>query len=146
MSDKISFKGTIPVGDQERIKLSTLNGLTGYKITDFRVISITPGAANSELIGQIFAKSQLNQVSATVSFTDQDLLGVAYVDDPGFSVIIFDNEYFNQDIYVTMTDGSGATVAGNYYIEIERIKLNETQAAQLTLKNIRDIVSRESKI
>jgi len=145
MSDRISFKGTIPVGEQEKIKLSTLDGLTGYRITDFRVISITPGAANSELIGQIFAKSQLGNVSSTVNFTDQDLLGVAYVDDPGFSVIIFDNEYFNQDIFVTMTDGSGATVPGNYYIEIERIKLNQTQATQLTLANIKDIVSRESK-
>lgn len=142
MSKKISYKGQIPIGEQEKINLKTLNGKRGYKITEFRCISLQPGAASSELIAQVFTKDQTGVISAQVDFTDSNLLAVAYIDDPGFQVIFFDNELFNQDIYVTMNDGSGATVPGNYYIELETVALTDIQSTQLTLKNLRTIASR----
>ena len=51
-------------------------------------------------------------------------------------VIIFDNEIFNQDIYVTYYDASvGQPI--NYYIELEVIPLDDAGAEYTTLKDMR---------
>ena len=34
MSKKISYKGTLPIGLEDKISLRTINGKTGYKITN----------------------------------------------------------------------------------------------------------------
>ncbi len=38
-----TYKGQLPMGEQEKIHLSTNNGMMGYKIKKFQVISKTPG-------------------------------------------------------------------------------------------------------
>ena len=53
-------------------------------------------------------------------------------------VVIFDNEIFNQDIYITHTDNKNAESI-NYYIELEQIKLDLNQNTVATLKDIRNI-------
>ena len=147
MSKTISYRGTLPPGEQDIIKLQTNTGKTGYKITKFQIISTTPGAANSELIGQIFKKDQTGSVTATVDFSNNNLLAVSYnMDNQAVSVpysetVIFDNQTFNQDIFINITDASGATVPGNYYIELERMALTDLEATFLTLQNIRTITS-----
>ena len=147
MSKTISYRGTLPPGEQDIIKLQTNTGKTGYKITKFQIISTTPGAANSELIGQIFKKDQTGSVTATVDFSNNNLLAVSYnMDNQAVSVpysetVIFDNQTFNQDIFINITDASGATVPGNYYIELERMTLTDLEATFLTLQNIRTITS-----
>jgi hypothetical protein len=71
------------------------------------------------------------------------LLAVAYYEDnatagqTGKDTIIFDNEVFNQDIYVTYKDNSNETEA-NYYIELEQMKLDLNQNTLVTLKDIRN--------
>ena len=57
----------------------------------------------------------------------------------GENVIIFDNEMFNQDIYINCS-----TIADdiNYYIELERINLSDIETTKLTLQSIRTITSR----
>ena len=52
MSKKLSYKGKLPIGEQERIKLSTIDGKTGYRIIDFRIIPGRPGVDSGEYIGQ----------------------------------------------------------------------------------------------
>ena len=97
MSKKLSYKGILDEGLEERIKLSTLNGKTGYKITKFQVISNTPGAAEYETTVKIYSKPQ-GSGSTSVDFTESDLLAVAYIEDnpthayPISETIIFDNE------------------------------------------------------
>ena len=53
MSRIITYKGKLNIDTEDRIKLSTLDGKTGYKINKFQIISTTPGTGNKELIGKI---------------------------------------------------------------------------------------------
>tara|TARA_Y100001963_G_C6482710_1_gene309726 strand:- start:44 stop:484 length:441 start_codon:yes stop_codon:yes gene_type:complete len=145
MSKTISYKGNLPMGEEDRIKLSTINGKTGYKITKFQILSATPGVSNVEMIGKITKVPDLN-IGPEVNFTNGDLLAVAtYFGDQSTKVlndfIIFDNEKFNQDIFVNITDAGGNTVPCNYYIELETMKLSELETTMLTLKNIRTVAS-----
>ena len=146
MSKTLSFRGKIAEGLEERIKLSTIKGKRGYKITKFETMSTAIGNTNFETITKIYSKSQ-GSGSTTVDFTESDLLGVSYIEDnhdpayPSSVQIIFDNEVFNQDIYVTSAGHTGTTPT-NYYIELETVALTDIQATQLTLKNLRNIASR----
>jgi len=104
------------------------------------------GVYDYENTMKIYSKSQ-GSGSTTIDFTEGDLLAAAYSEDnsnvasPISMVTIFDNEVFNQDIYVTNANVSG-TQQMNYYIELEIIDLTDVQATQLTLKNLRTIASR----
>ena len=49
---------------------------------------------------------------------------------------IFDNEVFNQDIYVTNNDADSSSPI-NYYIELEVIPLDDAGAEYTTLKDMR---------
>ena len=138
-----SYKGVIPVGEQERIRLSTNDGLTGYRIKQFQLLSTTPGANSAEYVGKIYNSDQTGSIAPTVSFGDPDLLAVDFLNhdtNPAYissQLIIFDNRVFNQDIYVTIADASGGTVPCNYYIELEQIPLTEDQALVAIIKDLR---------
>ena len=138
-----TFKGQLPIGEQEKIHLSTNDGLTGYRINNFKIISSTRGAGNVELIGQIFLTEQTGSITATVDFNNSDLLGVVYhtdasqAQDATDTTVIFDKETFNQDIFINITDAAGGTVPCNFYIELEQVKLNLNESTYTTLKNIR---------
>ena len=145
MSKTISFKGAIPMGGQDRIRLKTNTGKTGYKITKFQIISTEPMAQASEAVAKITKTDQTGSISATVNFTDSDLLGVATYSEtnsqnyPLTQIIIFDNEVVNQDIFVNITDAAGGTTVFNYYIELETMTLSDLETTQITLKSLRTI-------
>ena len=148
MSKKLSFKGTVGMGEQEIIRLKTNNGKTGYKITKFQIITTQPGAAgkSAEVIAQVFKTDQIGLITDVIDFTNSDLMAVSFlgIESNGWNndaIIIFDNEITNQNMFITMTDSSGATVPTNYYLELETMALNDLQATQLTLKNIRQVLS-----
>jgi len=146
MSRKISFKGQLNMGTQDTINLRTIKGKVGYKITKFQIISQQPGQSNVEFVAKIFKKDQTGSISPVVEFTDSNLLAVAYTQDEGnasrsYETIIFDNEMFNQDIYITADDAASATTRCNYYIELETRELSEIETTQLTLKNLRTVSS-----
>jgi len=147
MSKKLSYKGKLAIGEQDRIKLSTINGKRGYKINKFQIISTTPGGSNAEFVGQITKSDQTGSISATVDFTDSELLAVAYLADRttnegSMETIIFDNEKFNQDIFINITDTTGGTVPCNYYIELETMDLTELESTMMTLQSLRTLASR----
>tara|TARA_Y100001938_G_scaffold138448_1_gene203993 strand:+ start:1270 stop:1716 length:447 start_codon:yes stop_codon:yes gene_type:complete len=147
MSKTLSYKGQLPPTTQERIKLSTIKGKRGYRIVKFDIITNTPaGSGTDEQVMKIFKTSQEGAVSAEVNFTDSDLLAVAFYQETGAGdaiskTITFDNEVFNQDIYITCADGGGGTKPCNYYIELETMDLSDVESTQLTLKSLRDIAS-----
>ena len=139
----LTYRGLLAVDTEQRLLLSTKKGEMGYRIKDFQIMVSTPGNGNVELIGQIFKKSQTP--STTVDFSNNRLLAVALFHDGAandtthfMSTTIFDNEIFNQDIFVNITDATGSSLPGNYYIELEVIKLDESQAMVATLKDIRN--------
>ena len=144
----ISYKGTCDIGTQDRISLRTIKGKIGYRITKFQIMSTAPGVGNSEFIGQIYKKDQTGSIATTVNFTDPDLLAVSFVKEgsspaEGYAnTIIMDNEKFNQDVFVNITDASSGTTPCNYYIELETMDLSDLETTMLTLKSLRTVTSR----
>ena len=133
-------------GAIDTITKHTNTGSTGYRIKKFSVIQNTPGTGQSvEAVVKIYKIPQ-TAVTNTVDFSDQTLLAVAYYQDNNGTAetssldIIFDNEIFNQDIYITSIDSDGA-VPMNYYLELEQINLSLDENTVATLKDIRNIAS-----
>tara|TARA_R100000808_G_C2069459_1_gene97574 strand:+ start:153 stop:596 length:444 start_codon:yes stop_codon:yes gene_type:complete len=147
MSKRLSFKGLIPDGLQQVIRLRTLKGKKGYRIKKFQIIGQNPGTEVREFLAQVYSKDQTGVMTAVIDFSAGDLMGVAYMAqtssvDSKPTTILFDNEVTNQDIYVTATDVSGNAGSTNFYLELEVIDLTPTQATQLTLKSLREVSSR----
>ena len=146
-----SFRGKISDYDAgisgsgiDTINLHTNNGSVGYRITKFQIMSTQPATTSSEQIVKIYKIPQAT-ATADIDFSDNTLLAVGYFENSSgmsgptaSSNIIFDNEIFNQDIYVTHVDGNG-TASCNYYIELEQIRLDLTENTVATLKDIRNI-------
>ena len=138
-----TFRGLIADGGQDTIVLHTNDGSTGYKIRAFRVIGADPINNETEGVLKIYSVSQTTFTS-TVDFNDQTLLAVGVWTSRATSrsyplneVIIFDNMIFNQDIYITSTEGATGN-ALNYYLELEQVKLDLGQNTVATLKDIRN--------
>ena len=144
-----SFRGLLADGEQETISLHTNRGLIGYRIVKFEVMSNLPtSGGHKEHIVQIWKVEQTSVATAApvpIDFSDNTLLGAAWTlssDSPAYAssqAVLFDNEIFNQDIYVTHTDTDGADTC-NYYIELEQIVLDLNEATVTTLKDIRNSV------
>ena len=139
-----TFRGLIADGAQDTITLHTNNGSTGYRIKNFDIITTRPGYDDYESIIKIYSVPQ-TAVDSVIDFSSQDLLGVAFQAGhasshayPTTQVIIFDNMVFNQDIYVTHTE-LRSTIACNYMIELEQVKLDLNENTVATLKDIRNL-------
>ena len=142
-----SFRGKLIDGAQDTIVLHTNDGSTGYKIIKFDIIiakPVTSGA--SEHVVQVWKIKQAapSTITVDIDFSNQVLLAAATwtgSDNPIYSnqqQVVFDNEVFNQDIYITHTNTDGDD-AVNYYIELEQIKLDLNENTVATLKDIRNI-------
>jgi hypothetical protein len=145
MSNRIlSYRNLIGNLGQDTILLSTKKGEVGYRITKFQIISEDPGIDVAEHVVQIYTDEQTTVVG-TIDFSETTLLGCAVVGNStnitnsyNEGSIIFDSQIFNQDIYVTHKDNSTNAIPCNYYLELEVIKLDESQAMVATLKDIRN--------
>lgn len=150
MSNRIlSYKGLLADGGQDTILLSTKKGEIGYRIKKFQVFPSQPGQVSYESVVQLWKESQssISTSAVVVDFSDNRLLGAGYYGQYSTissanqnDTVVFDQEIFNQDIYVTHTnvEGAGAANEMNYYLELEIIKLSEDQAMVATLKDIRN--------
>jgi len=146
-----SFRGQLADQEQETIPLHTNNGSTGYRIVKFELFPAgATSAFNYESFVSIF-KIQQGAIPAdgTPDFADQTLLACGYytqsasaATNPEDINVIFDNEIFNQDIFISHSNSEGAS-AINYYIELEQIKLSLDESTVATLKDIRNIKSNE---
>ena len=145
MTKTLSYRGQLPDGLQDRIRLKTIKGKVGYKIKKFQIMNAVPGQSNTELVGQIYKTDQTVSITSTVDFTKGNLLAVALYHDVQSTsynfanTVIFDNEIVNQDIFVNINDASGGANSGNYYIELEAIPLSDLEATQVTLKSLRSL-------
>ena len=139
-----SFRAKMTDATVDRIPLHTNNGSIGYRIVKFEMMSENPGVMNHEAVIKIYKTPQTG-VTSTVDFSDQTMLAAGELHKeqnhayPVTSIIIFDREVFNQDIYITLQDGQNNDV--NYYIELEQIKLDLAENTVATLKDIRNIAS-----
>ena len=136
-----TFRGLLLDGAEDKIRLSTKKGKIGYKIIKFQVIPNEPGAVSYESVVTV------NKVTfaplLTIDLSDANILAVAYWSGSAVpsqpqesSVIVFEQEIFNQDIYIGH-NGTDAGMTMNYYIELEPITLTDNAAAVSTLRDIR---------
>ena len=137
-----SFRGKMVDGGMDTISLHTNDGSVGYRIKKVQCVPENPGTTNTEHVFKIFKIPQ-TAVTGSIDFSDNTLLASVYLssrDDRygGDNIIVFDNEVFNQDIYLTHDDTNNAG-AVNYYIELEQVKLDLNENTVATLKDIRNI-------
>ena len=143
-----SFRGKLASGSSDVIRLSTNNGLTGYKIKKVETISTDPGAYDEENIFKLFSVEELDAtgvpvINGQLDFNSPTLLGAVFFQTgpaatkTASTVIVFDNVVINQDLHITAIDVGGSTRAINYYIELEQVKLDINEATVATLKDMR---------
>jgi len=137
-----TFRGKIANDTQDTIVLHTNDGKTGYRIIKFQLMGLTENL-DYETAVKIFTVSQdVTALDPSIDFSDNTLLAAGlYGDQTTGSVrprqiVIFDNEIFNQDIFVTHKAASGSN-AINYYIELEQMSLDLNEATVATLQSIR---------
>jgi len=137
-----SFRAKMTNDTIDTISLHTNDGSVGYKIKKFQIIADSPGIAlAAEAVFKIYSIPQTT-VDGLVDFSDQTLLGVGMWSSStnswdSYETVIFDNMVFNQDIYITFTDEQG-NEGGNYYLELEQVKLDLGENTVSTLKDIRN--------
>ena len=139
-----TFRGLMVDGAQDTIVLHTNDGSTGYKIVKFQAMATTPGSNESTNVLKIYKVSQ-SSVNGDIDFSDNTLIGAIDFrqhDNEGYGVtgntVIFDQEVFNQDIYITHKDNNTG-VAINYYLELEQVKLDLNENTVATLKNLKNL-------
>jgi len=144
MSRIVSFRGLLADGAQETIALHTIDGSTGYRIVKFQLMAKESGTTEYEHIVKIYKTSQ-DTIDAEIDFSDNRLLGAAYLEGNSGEhysdqqTVIFDNEIFNQDIYITHQDiKADPGKECNYYIELEQMDLPLDESTVATLKDIRN--------
>jgi len=135
-----TFRGLIVDGGIDTIVLHTNDGSTGYRIVKFEVMPYNLNSSG-EAAMKIY---KIAQTTATFDFdfSDNTLLAAAYYTVnasadayPEDHHVIFDQEIFNQDIYITHKNNDNVPM--NYYIELEQVKLDINENTVATLKNIR---------
>jgi hypothetical protein len=135
-----TFKGKIADNEIKRIRLSTNDGLTGYKITKFQIMPTTDVEAENTLL---IKSTKPSSATNTIDFDDPTLLGAAFFSMhsttqsyPEDLIFVLDSKIINQDIFIT-NKGHNFTPTLNYYIELETVKLDLSEATVATLKDMR---------
>jgi hypothetical protein len=137
-----SFRGQLAHEGQDTIRLSTNQGLIGYKVVKLEIIGQKPASVTQESVVQMYTVDPNATPDGEINFQDPLLLAVGYYENNhsneiyGGTQIIFDTVKFNQDIFITHFE-AGTTAPINYYIELEQVKLSKDEATVATLKDMR---------
>jgi len=135
-----TFRGLLASGGQEKIRLTTTDGRTAYRIVKFEIMSSTLATADQVAIVKITKKTYTQ--TSTIDFSDNDILAAGIlrvgnlVNETMTQVTVFETEIFNQDIYINLKN-LDALLSVNYYIELEQITLTAIQAETLIVKDLR---------
>ena len=130
-----SFRGLLEDGGQDKIGIQGSVGAVAWRIAKFNIISNNPNS-NIEHLMQIWREEQ-DSISTTIDISKDDWLASAWESGGGYSrpensnVVIADM-LFVRNIWVTHTEIVGST-AGNYYIELEEVKVSKASMAQLAV-------------
>ena len=140
-----TFKGKMKNDTNKRIKLSTKEGLVGYKIVKFQTISTVPLSTESKSLAKIYATvGGTAEDTSSLDFDSPTLLAVSLFTSSGSvqsypedMTVIIDNKTINQDIYITMRNTGSGNNDINFYLELEVIKLDLNEATVATLRDMR---------
>ena len=138
-----TFRGRISQDDIQEIRLSTNNGLTGYKI---KKLKLMPNLFTSDMNSVVMIFSiKPDAATNTIDFSNPTILATGFYsqsdtphNQPEDLNIVFDDKVINQDIYITYKDALSSTPPDiNYYLELEQFKLDLNEATVATLKDMR---------
>jgi len=136
-----TFRGRLADNEQEKIRLSTKKGKIGYKIVKFQLMFADIGTSVKSVV-KVFKVSQ-SSVTNTIDFSDHNMLACGILSGkadqtqyPEDMLTIFEQEVFNQDIYITHADVAGSHLV-NYYLELESFTMTDNAATVSTLRDIR---------
>lgn len=144
-----TYRGQLPgndAGSKDSIPLHTTDGKIGYRVKKFQTIQKSPGAQHCEGLVILWKTdpTAAEIATKTIDLQDNRILGMAFYSAnssantyPEDMTIIFDNQIVNQDIFISYIDVSTTNDAMNYYLELEQIKLSETEALVSIVKNLR---------
>ena len=136
-----TFRGLLADGGQDKISIQGATGDIAWRIAKLQIISNLSGTGGAkESTIQIWREEQssVSTTASTVDFTNDELLAVAFYkaqDSPVYASthhVIFDNTLFVRNIWATHTNTDGS-VACNYYIELEEVKVSKASMAQLAV-------------
>jgi hypothetical protein len=140
MSKIKTFRGMLANETQERIHISGGEHDIGYRIHKFVIMPNQP-KNDYEVTAKIYANKQaLPLVHADqVNFNEDNLLAAAFTGlasgaYAGAKIVIFDNQVFNQDIFIQCLDSAGSPQSVNYYLELEEIKMPKNEQAVVNFK------------
>jgi hypothetical protein len=138
-----TFRGKLADTEVRTIRLSTNNGLTGYKIKKFQLIGVDANTAYEGIV-QVHSVDPGATAPDAINFEDPTILAAGIIQmtvnnqDSAFDTVVFDDKVINQDIFVSHDEKSaGADAAVNYYLELEQVKLDLNEATVATLKDMR---------
>jgi len=135
-----TFRGSLLNNEEDTVLLHTNNGEMGYRIVKFELM---PGVVTSDIISMVKINKVSTATTSAIDFNDQRLLAAGVIragnliSETHTSITVFDQEVFNQDIYVNCKN-LDANVAINYYIELEQVRLDLDENTAATLKDIRN--------
>ena len=136
-----TFRGRVADNGKTQVRLSTKQGLVGYKIKKFQGISYEIATSTEAHVFKVYSVNP-STVTGTVNFDSPTLLAVCYFTNRSdelqnnMNIIIFDDKIINQDIYITHVDVQ-ASAQANFYLELEQVKLDINEATVATLKDMR---------
>ena len=134
-----TFRGLLADGGQDKIRVAGGKLEDGYRIVKFQMIGRDTGVFDAGFIVKIY-KVEQTSVTAVIDFTDNTLLAAGYIENheniqypSSQSQIIFENEIFNQDIFITCVDIEAGQFC-NYYLELEQVKMSGPEAAAVNFR------------
>jgi len=141
-----TFRGLLASDTQDRIRLEHRDGKIGYRIAKFQLMTWVAGHSASETESTVkIYKTKQTVIDSGVDFGEGVLLGAATLgydaniaSYPVTTIVVFDREIFNQDIYITHNNEHADLAPVNYYIELETISLDESEATAVILKSFRN--------
>jgi len=138
-----TFRGQLADNAIDTIILHTNTGSTGYRLVKFELMFVDLATSIKSVV-KIY-KTVQSTATDTIDFNDNTLLAAGILSGkadqtayPEDMITIFDNEIFNQDIYITHAEVAGSASL-NYYIELEQVKLDLNENTVATLKDIRNL-------
>jgi hypothetical protein len=135
-----TWRAKLADGDQDVIRLSTNDGMIGYKIIKFECMAADTTKLQQS-VTKIWTREQ-DTIDDNIDFSNSELMGANYYtknDDTKYPIsesTIFDNVIFNQDIFITHKDANAGEEI-NFYLELEQVKLDLSEATVATLKDMR---------
>ena len=137
-----TFRAKLADEAQDTIRLSTTDGLTGYRIVKFETMVANPGVTSQQSVVKVFTVDPNATPTSTIDFDDPTLLAASMLQETATTDrfdsqnVIFTGMVFNQDIYIAHKDyNSGEEI--NYHLELEQIRLDLNEATVATLKDMR---------